>query len=158
MSGSCTSKRDEIMFDQPNQHLGPGVSLGVGVYKTTRSEEYEQAIRKYFDHPNEQEGTGGSFDYWPDGLDGPMLSEQPPFGNVALISDNDQLYHRIGAIGNGDEEMHGSRHPLRSSRMAMALGPFLRVEKSAPPTQAMRFGFRFSGRPKSGRESRGPAI
>jgi hypothetical protein len=51
------------------------------------------------------EGEGGRFDYWPDGLDGPMLSEQPPFGNVALISDNDQLYHRIGPIGNGDAEL-----------------------------------------------------
>jgi hypothetical protein len=51
------------------------------------------------------EGTGGSFDYWPDGLDGPMLSEQPPFGNVALISDNDQLYHRIAAIGDPDAEL-----------------------------------------------------
>ena len=51
------------------------------------------------------EGAGGSFDYWPDGLDGPMLSEQPPFGNVALISDNDQLYHRIGPIGNGNEQL-----------------------------------------------------
>jgi hypothetical protein len=30
------------------------------------------------------EGKGGNFDYWPEGLDGPMLSEQPPFGNVAL--------------------------------------------------------------------------
>ena len=46
------------------------------------------------------EGAGGSFDYWPDGLDGPVLSEQPPFGNVALISDNDQLYHRVAAIGD----------------------------------------------------------
>jgi hypothetical protein len=34
-----------------------------------------------------------------------MLSEQPPFGNVALISDNDQLYHRIGPVGNGDAEL-----------------------------------------------------
>jgi hypothetical protein len=50
-------------------------------------------------------GAGGSFDYWPDGLDGPMLSEQAPFGNVALISDNDQLYHRIGPIGNGDAQL-----------------------------------------------------
>lgn len=50
------------------------------------------------------EGKGGSFDYWPEGLDGPMLSERPPFGNVALISDNDQLYHRIGAIGDPDAE------------------------------------------------------
>jgi hypothetical protein len=51
------------------------------------------------------EGAGGSFDYWPDGLDGPMLSEQPPFGNVALISDNDQLYHRVAAIGDSDAEL-----------------------------------------------------
>src|SRR5579863_7759314 len=51
------------------------------------------------------EGTGGSFDYWPEGLDGPMLSERPPFGNVALISDNDRLYHRIGAIGDPAAEL-----------------------------------------------------
>jgi hypothetical protein len=34
-----------------------------------------------------------------------MLSERPPFGNVALISDNDQLYHRIGAIGDPDANL-----------------------------------------------------
>ncbi len=51
------------------------------------------------------EGAGGSFDYWPDGLDGPMMSEQPPFGNVAIISDNDQLYHRVDAIGDRDAEL-----------------------------------------------------
>jgi hypothetical protein len=51
------------------------------------------------------EGKGGNFDYWPEGLDGPMLSEQPPFGNVALCADNDRMYHRIGPVGNGTEEM-----------------------------------------------------
>jgi hypothetical protein len=51
------------------------------------------------------EGAGGTFDYWPGGLDGPMLSERPPFGNVALIADNDRLYHRIGPIGSGDEKL-----------------------------------------------------
>jgi hypothetical protein len=51
------------------------------------------------------EGKGGNFDYWPEGLDGPMLSEQPPFGNVALCGDNDRMYHRIGPIGNGTEQM-----------------------------------------------------
>lgn len=51
------------------------------------------------------EGQGGNFDYWPEGLDGPMLSEQAPFGNVALCGDNDRMYHRIGLIGNGTEEM-----------------------------------------------------
>lgn len=37
------------------------------------------------------EGPGGSFDYWPDGIDGPMWSEQPPFGNVALCADTDRI-------------------------------------------------------------------
>jgi hypothetical protein len=46
------------------------------------------------------EGSGGSFDYWPAGPDGPMRTEEPPFGNVALCVDTDRVYHRIGAIGN----------------------------------------------------------
>lgn len=45
------------------------------------------------------DGQGGAFDYWPDGLDGPMASAQPPFGNTALLADNDRMYHRIGRIG-----------------------------------------------------------
>jgi hypothetical protein len=45
------------------------------------------------------EGPGGSFDYWPEGLDSPMRTEQAPFGNVALCADTDRVYHRIGAIG-----------------------------------------------------------
>ena len=48
------------------------------------------------------EGTGGSFDYWPEGLDGPMLSERAPFGNVAVMADNDRMDHRIGPIGDPD--------------------------------------------------------
>ncbi len=48
------------------------------------------------------EGTGGSFDYWPEGLEGPMRSEQPPFGNVALCVDTDRIYHRIGPVGDPD--------------------------------------------------------
>lgn len=47
-------------------------------------------------------GTGGSFDYWPEGLDGPRRSEQPPFENVALCADTDRMYHRIGPIGDPD--------------------------------------------------------
>jgi hypothetical protein len=46
------------------------------------------------------EGPGGNFDYWPEGLDGPMWSEQPPFGNVALCADNDRMYHRVGPVGD----------------------------------------------------------
>ena len=51
------------------------------------------------------EGSGGSFDYWPEGLDGPMRTEQSPFGNIALCVDTDRVYHRIGAIGNDDAKL-----------------------------------------------------
>lgn len=51
------------------------------------------------------EGIGGNFDYWPEGLDGPMLSERPPFRNVSLVADNDRMYHRIGAIGDPDASL-----------------------------------------------------
>jgi hypothetical protein len=49
------------------------------------------------------EGAGGSYDYWPSGIDGPMCSEHPPFSNVALVADNDRMYHRIGWIGDPAE-------------------------------------------------------
>jgi hypothetical protein len=45
------------------------------------------------------DGPGGNFEYWPEGLDGPMLTEQPPFCNVAIMADNDRMYHRIGRVG-----------------------------------------------------------
>jgi hypothetical protein len=46
------------------------------------------------------QGRGGAYDYWPDGLDGPMRSEYPPFANSALVGDNNRMYHRIGWIGD----------------------------------------------------------
>ena len=46
------------------------------------------------------DGPGGAYDYWPDGLDGAMRSERPPFDNVALVADNDRMFHRIGWVGD----------------------------------------------------------
>jgi hypothetical protein len=46
------------------------------------------------------QGPGGAYDYWPDGLDGPMRSEHPPFINSALVADNNRMYHRIGRTGD----------------------------------------------------------
>jgi hypothetical protein len=51
------------------------------------------------------DGTGGNFDYWPEGIDGPMMSEQSPFGNVALCADTDRMYHRIAPVGDGNVEL-----------------------------------------------------
>jgi hypothetical protein len=48
------------------------------------------------------DGPGGNFEYWPEGLEGPMLKEQPPFRNVAIMADNDRVYHRIGRVGAPD--------------------------------------------------------
>jgi hypothetical protein len=50
------------------------------------------------------DGSGGNFEYWPDGLNGSMLVERPPFGNVAIMADNDRMYHRIGRVGAADAE------------------------------------------------------
>jgi len=46
------------------------------------------------------DGRGGAYDYWPEGLDGPMHSEHPPFTNSALVADNDRMPHRIGWVGD----------------------------------------------------------
>jgi hypothetical protein len=48
------------------------------------------------------EGPAGDFEYWPEGLDRPMSSEKSPFGNVAIMTDNDRIYHRIGQVGARD--------------------------------------------------------
>ncbi len=46
------------------------------------------------------DGVGGEYEYWPDGRDRPSCAVRPPFGNVALIGDNNRMYHRVGAIGD----------------------------------------------------------
>ena len=48
------------------------------------------------------DGPGGNFEYWPEGLNGRMFTERPPFGNVAIMADNDRIYHRIGRVGEPD--------------------------------------------------------
>jgi hypothetical protein len=45
------------------------------------------------------DGRDGAYDYWPDGPGGEMSSEHGPFGNVAVVADNDHMYHRVGSIG-----------------------------------------------------------
>ena len=57
------------------------------------------AVSWFYDGPN------GNFEYWPEGLDGPMRKEQPPFRNLAIMSDNDVMYHRIGRVGAPDARL-----------------------------------------------------
>src|ERR1700723_3680937 len=51
------------------------------------------------------DGSGGNFEYWPEGLNGPMSTERPPFRNVAIMEDNDRVYHRIGRVGEQDAKL-----------------------------------------------------
>jgi hypothetical protein len=47
-------------------------------------------------------GSGGDFQYWPAGPEGPKAVESPPFGNVAVVADNDYMPHCVSAIGSED--------------------------------------------------------
>jgi hypothetical protein len=45
----------------------------------------------------------GPYEYWHHGVDAPPEFARGPFGNVALVADNDLMPHRVGAIGDPDE-------------------------------------------------------
>lgn len=44
-------------------------------------------------------GAGGEFEYWPDGPDAPSVCARAPLWNVGVMSDNEVMWHRVGAIG-----------------------------------------------------------
>lgn len=53
-------------------------------------------------------GPGGAFHYWPDGPDAPSDVVEPPFGNVAVLADNELTYHGVAPVGTeGDGLVEG---------------------------------------------------
>ncbi len=42
----------------------------------------------------------GEYEYWPRGVEHPSESRRGPFGNLALVGDNDLMPHRVGRIGD----------------------------------------------------------
>jgi hypothetical protein len=52
------------------------------------------AVAWYYDGPN------GGFSYWPGGADAPEVTIEPP-SNTAVVGDNDFMYHRVEAVGDG---------------------------------------------------------
>ncbi|MEM7143273.1 MAG: hypothetical protein AAF548_19810 [Actinomycetota bacterium] len=54
------------------------------------------------------DGDGGAFHYWPDGPDGEAHVEAPPFGNVAVVADNEQVFHGVGSLGDRAKAHPGS--------------------------------------------------
>lgn len=49
-------------------------------------------------------GTGGEFEYWPDGALGEMRSQAPRW-NVGQVSDNVYMPHRVAAIGKPEDRL-----------------------------------------------------
>jgi hypothetical protein len=52
------------------------------------------AVAWYYD------GRNGGFSYWPDGGAAPEVTIEPP-SNTAVVGDNDFMYHRVEAVGDG---------------------------------------------------------
>jgi hypothetical protein len=90
------------------------------------------------------DGPGGNFEYWPEGLDGPMSAERPPFGNIAIMADNDQIYHRIGRVGEPDAQLphitsaaeirpvgRGALRSWRTAKRARPIRPARYVSRSS---------------------------
>jgi hypothetical protein len=49
------------------------------------------------------EGSGGDFEYWPNGLDEPSSTVSPPYSNTSVVADNEYMYHRVGQMGSKDD-------------------------------------------------------
>ena len=48
------------------------------------------------------DNADGEFEYWPSGLDSPSELVRGPFGNTALVADNDLMSHRVRRIGDAN--------------------------------------------------------
>jgi hypothetical protein len=49
------------------------------------------------------DGSGGDFEYWPDGFNSPSQTVRPPYSNTSVLADNEYMYHRVGLTGSEDE-------------------------------------------------------
>jgi len=47
-------------------------------------------------------GEGGEFLYWADGTSAPPHVLKPPFCNSGLMSDNEAMFHAVGAVGSAE--------------------------------------------------------
>jgi len=67
-------------------------------------------------------GTGGAFVHWPDGVDAPPHREEPPMWNSGLMSDNEYMWHAVGATGTESERAALKRGLKHSDRLHHAAG------------------------------------
>ncbi|MGO9057915.1 MAG: hypothetical protein ACLQU2_11095 [Candidatus Binataceae bacterium] len=94
------------------------------------------------------DGEGGEFEYWPDGHDGPAVRETSPFGNAAVVTDSDRMYHRVGAIGRAGSIWPSAilAHRQNCGGRKMALGGSSMAARLAPSTSPARSASRCYGR------------
>ena len=51
------------------------------------------------------EGEGGDFHYWPEGPDGPQMTEAAPLRNVSVVADNESTFHGVAPVGPPGSQM-----------------------------------------------------
>ena len=51
------------------------------------------------------DGPGGEFHYWPDGAGAESAVIPVPYGNVAVVADNERTYHGVAPVGEGSERL-----------------------------------------------------
>ncbi len=59
-------------------------------------------------------GSGGEFEYWPDGLDAESVRVRDLAANQAVIADNEYTYHRVCEVGSPDDFLEHNRVPYGS--------------------------------------------
>ena len=79
------------------------------------------------------DGPGGDYEYWPDGPDGRAERERSPFGNVAVVADNDRMYHRVSDVGRPDEWLADGAVPPDAQLCAAGDGGWLIVDGCGDP-------------------------
>lgn len=90
------------------------------------------AITWFFD------GEGGEFEYWPDGFGAPSRTERPPFSNCCLLTDNEYMFHRVGA--HGPEEEHDLyEHLGHHARLILAADQHWQVEDAGRIVAELEF-------------------
>ncbi|MFN3237703.1 MAG: hypothetical protein ACE37D_11680 [Pseudomonadales bacterium] len=52
-------------------------------------------------------GTGGDFEYWPNGLESASERAISPCYNQAVVADNEYMYHRVGQMGHETDYLSG---------------------------------------------------
>jgi hypothetical protein len=74
------------------------------------------AVTWFYERPD------GAFEYWPENRAGGSRTEAAPFGNSALITDSDRMFHRVRRIGSPGDPLTGASFGA-SSRLRFDGGP-----------------------------------